>query len=195
MSAIIYSALLPLQVNLHVLQQEVSSLLSEHWVDHVNTSCYQGSWDVLPIKTLAKNLKQHPILQSFSLEEQGDWQYLPIIKKLPYLQKMLDSLPCSAQAVRLMRLKANAYIKPHQDKGLSMTNAIARLHLPIFASEQVEFTVHEKIIPMKNGQLWYINADALHSVKHIGSEDRINLVIDCQANDWLKQAVCKSNSH
>jgi hypothetical protein len=46
---------------------------------------------------------------------------------------------------------------------------------------------------MLNGELWYLNADAIHSVKHIGKEDRINLVIDCQVNHWLKQKIMQSD--
>jgi aspartyl/asparaginyl beta-hydroxylase (cupin superfamily) len=88
-----------------------------------------------------------------------------------------------------MRLKPGAHIKPHRDKGLAMEYGYARFHLPIFAAEQVEFLVNNQQIPMKNGELWYVNADVHHSVKHTGSEDRINLVIDCQVNDWLIEQI------
>jgi quercetin dioxygenase-like cupin family protein len=45
-------------------------------------------------------------------------------------------------------------------------------------------------VPMRAGELWYINADQEHSVQNLGEEDRINLVMDCAANDWLYKAIC-----
>lgn len=185
----VYSAKLPIKADLFSLQQEVRALFNNHWIDHVNTACYQGAWDVLPIRTLVKNVKQHPIIQSFSIEETGDWCFLPIIETLPLIHSVIESFQCHVEAVRLMRLKPGAHIKPHRDKGLAMEYGYARFHLPIFAAEQVDFIVNEKRIPMLNGELWYLNADAIHSVKHIGKEDRINLVIDCQVNHWLKQKI------
>lgn len=189
MSDIIISAQLPLVCDINELQDEVNSLCQHTWVNHVNTACYLGYWDVLPLRTLTKNLSQHPILQSFSLEENGDWHFLPVINTLPKLKKIIDGLQCNVAAVRLMRLKPATYIKPHRDKGLGMAYGQARLHLPIYTSKQVEFKVSQQIIPMKKGQLWYINADEIHSVKHFGDQDRIHLVIDCQVNDWLKQLI------
>jgi len=189
MSDIIFSSKLSCIFNVKLLQQEVMLVLENNWVNHVNTKCYRGDWDVLPIRTLKQNLEQHPILQCFSLEEEGEWINLPLIDQLPEVRKVIEFFQCEVEAVRFMRLKPYAEIKPHQDKGLAMEYGSARFHLPIFAGEQVDFTVNEKLIPMKNGELWYINADAVHSVKHIGSEDRINLVIDCQVNHWLKQQI------
>ena len=88
-----------------------------------------------------------------------------------------------------MRLKAGAEIKPHRDHGLSIEFGEARLHLPIYTSESVRFYVNKKIIPMHAGELWYFNADQIHEVYNDGNEDRINLVIDCVANEWLCEQI------
>ncbi|MFT5708167.1 MAG: hypothetical protein ACI9ES_002469 [Oceanospirillaceae bacterium] len=189
MPNIIYFAQLSIQPDAIALQKEVLSCISSDWVDHVNRVCYSGSWDVLPIRTLATNVDKHPILQSFNLEQKGDWVYLPIINVLPQIRRIIDWFQCDVEATRLMRLKPGAHIKPHQDKGLSMENGFARFHVPICAVEQVEFIVNGALVPMQNGELWYLNADATHSVKHMGNEDRINLVIDCKVNEWLKNQI------
>jgi hypothetical protein len=193
MSDIIYSSKLSCVFNVKLLQQEVMSVLKSNWVHHVNTNCYHGDWDVLPIRTLKQNLEQHPILQCFALEEKGEWANLPLIEQLSEVSKVIEFFQCDVEAVRFMRLKPNAEIKSHQDKGLAMEYGSARFHLPIFAAEQVDFIVNEKRIPMQNGELWYLNADAIHSVIHIGNEDRINLVIDCHVNPWLKQQIMQED--
>ena len=42
---------------------------------------------------------------------------------------------------------------------------------------------------MEAGELWYFNADQIHEVYNRGGEDRINLVIDCVVNDWLREEI------
>lgn len=189
MPNIIYAAQLSIQTDVITLQEEVLSCVTSDWVDHVHSACYSGSWDVLPIRTLATNVDKHPILQSFNLEQEGEWVYLPIIEALPKIRNIIDWFQCDVEAVRLMRLKPGAHIKPHQDKGLAMEHGFARFHVPICAGDQVEFMVNGELVPMQNGELWYLNADATHSVKHVGDEDRVNLVIDCKVNDWLRQTI------
>ena len=151
MSNMIYAVQLSFQPDVMELQKEVLSCVASDWVDHVNRGCYSGSWDVLPIRTLATNVDKHPILQSFNLEEKGDWVYLPLINVLPQIRRIIDWFQCDVEATRLMRLKPDAYIQPHQDKGLAMEYGSARFHIPICAVEQVEFMVNDELVPMKNG--------------------------------------------
>ncbi|PKH07400.1 aspartyl/asparaginyl beta-hydroxylase domain-containing protein [Moritella sp. Urea-trap-13] len=189
MPNIIYAAQCSFQCDVTALQRELRTLMNNDWVDHINRQCYSGGWDVQPLRTLQKNALQHPILQSFALEEQGNWIDLPVLATLPKIRRILNWFQCDIEAVRLMRLKPDAHIQSHQDKGLAMEYGFARFHIPICAAEQVEFMVNGKLLPMKNGELWYLNADATHSVRHVGNDDRINLVIDCKVNKWLQQQI------
>ena len=88
-----------------------------------------------------------------------------------------------------MRLKAGAEIKPHRDYGLSLEYGEARLHLSLQTSDKIYFYVNHQRVPMNAGELWYINADQEHAVQNLGNEDRINLVVDCVANDWLRERL------
>ncbi|PSW05259.1 hypothetical protein C9I89_10810 [Photobacterium lipolyticum] len=42
---------------------------------------------------------------------------------------------------------------------------------------------------MAEGELWYLNADQEHAVYHRGKTDRIHVVVDCIANDWLRNQL------
>jgi hypothetical protein len=187
-SVISFSCLGPV-ATLGIIQSEVAGMLSGHWVDHVNRNDYSGEWDVLPLRCKAEHLDAHPILQGFSLESDGGWQNLPPLKNCPALGALIESLQCPVKAVRLMRLKGGAHIKPHRDIALGIDFGEARLHLPVFTSDQVGFWVDGKSVPMAAGELWYINADQVHEVRNYGSSDRINLVIDCTANEWLCRKI------
>lgn len=175
------------------LQAELQKLLVLHWVDHVNRQDYNGAWDVLPLRCQSQHLEAHPVLQGFAIAAGEDWQDLPVLATCPAIGALLKQLKCPLKAVRLMRLHGGAQIKPHRDPGLGIEYGEARLHLPMQTSDQVIFTVHQQVVPMRTGELWYINADQEHAVHNRGSEDRINLVIDCVANAWLVEKVIQAH--
>jgi hypothetical protein len=175
--------------NLNELQRDVFNLLSHPWVDHVNKRDYHGGWDVLPLRCQRQHLNSHLLLQSFAIEDGEAWEDLPLLERCLSIKNLLAYLQCPLKAVRLMRLKAGAEIKPHRDHELSIEFGEARLHMPIYTSSAVQFFVDNNIIPMCAGELWYFNADQFHEVYNRGNEDRINLVIDCVANEWLREQV------
>ena len=175
------------------LQQELNALLLQDWLPHVNQRDYrqgdQGGWDVLPLRCAAEYQAAHPILQAFSIDTQEQWQDLPCLESSPAVLSVIKSLACPVKSVRLMRLHSGAEIKPHRDQGLCLEQGEARLHLPLQTNDALNFYVDEKRVPMRAGELWYINADQVHWVENKGQEARINLVIDCEVNTWLRELV------
>jgi hypothetical protein len=182
-------ARLDCQVSLSDLEADIALLLHQPWVTHVNRRDYQGDWEVLPLRCKREHANAHPILQGFAIESGDEWRDLPQLQKCPAIGALLAGLDCPLKAVRLMRLQAGAFIKPHRDDGLSIEYGEARLHLPIHYSNEILFKVDHQLIPMRAGELWYINVDREHEVRNHGQTDRINLVIDCIANDWLHEQI------
>ncbi len=170
--------------------KEIHQLPDQDWIVHVNTQAHEGQWSVLPLRTLSQYANAHPILQSFAIEENGVWQDLPRLKRLPTIKKFLDAVKCDKKSVRLMQLAPAARIKPHRDAELNLESGEARLHVPLQFCDSVEFTSDNKKLAMQPGDLWYINADQPHAVTNNGLEARINLVIDCTANEWLHSKIC-----
>ena len=179
---------------LAALQDEVRGLLDAPWYDHVNQRDYRGGWDVLPLRCQRQHVDAHPILQGFAITDGSDWQDLPVLDDCPAIRGLLAQLRCPLRAVRLMRLKAGAQIRPHFDHGLSLESGQARLHLSIQTSDSIEFLVEGRRVPMRAGELWYFNAERTHEVHNRGGADRINLVIDCVADDWLREQIAASAS-
>lgn len=181
-------------VQLTELQADVESLLHNSqvvgaWVDHVNKNDYAGGWDVMPLRCQRQHINAHPILQGFAIADGDEWENLPVLQQCPTIESIFKQLQCPIKAARLMRLKAGAEIKPHRDHQLSIEFGEARLHVPIHISTDVSFIVDNKTIPMRAGELWYFNADQVHEVYNRGAQDRINLVIDCVANEWLCEQI------
>ena len=189
---VISCAKLPCHVDLPALQDELARLLEAtgvSWVDHVNRKDYSGGWDVLPLRCQRVHAEAHPVLQGFAIANGEDWQDLPVLITCPAIKAFLQTLKCPLKSVRLMRLKAGAEIKPHRDYGLSLEYGEARLHLSLQTSTKIRFLINGQDVPMREGELWYINADQIHAVQNLDEEDRINLVIDCIANAWLQEQI------
>ncbi|HEX4854787.1 aspartyl/asparaginyl beta-hydroxylase domain-containing protein [Arenimonas sp.] len=188
-SPVVSFARLDVPVALAELQAEVGALLDRGWVDHVNQRDYTGRWDVLPLRCQREHADAHPILQGFAIVGGEHWQDLPVLDHCPAIRGLLAALACPVESVRLMRLHAGAEIKPHRDPGLGLEHGVARMHVPVRTNASVAFVVDGERMPMQAGELWYFNADQVHAVHNRGDQDRIHLVIDCVANDWLVAKV------
>jgi len=171
------------------LKKETESITNDCWVPHVNTDGYTGSWDTVALRCRSKHVASHPILQCHDIEVAGEWVNLPILGRLPNLRKVITRLECPQRSVRLMRLKPGSSIKPHRDHGVCLSRGQARLHLPLTTSDDVVFQVSDTRLKARVGDVWYINADKIHSVQNDSEKDRIHLVIDCLANHWLYEQL------
>ena len=169
------------------------------WVVHVNNTCFEGEWSVIPLRGLAKHMTNSPILQAFNFEESAspdDYQNYPILRdEFPCLERFLQLFPCSVLSARLMRLDPGSEIKPHRDSGLDISNGQARLHYCLRSDPGVEFMVSDQLLRIAEGELWYINAAAEHAVYHRGHTPRIHLVFDCIVNDWLMAQLQPKTEH
>ncbi|KZN63866.1 aspartyl/asparaginyl beta-hydroxylase domain-containing protein [Pseudoalteromonas luteoviolacea] len=190
---VISLAKLPLSCDLEAINAEVALLDDSQWCMHVNQACYIGTWDVMPLYVQTKHMHAHPVLQCFSIEQtNAAFSPLPIMKHLPALAQFLAQFKCPLKSVRLMRLHPNSKILPHHDHEVSLEYGEARLHVPMTGSDSVDFIVNELRAPMVNGEVWYVNAHLEHRVSNLGAESRINLVIDCKVEDWLKKIIKSS---
>jgi hypothetical protein len=164
------------------LQREIGELLeSREWTSHYNQLHYDGDWKVLPLRTPGGKTDK-PFAELLS---EGAFGNTYLLDLLPSTTNLLERLWCEKLSVRLLNLKAGSIIKEHRDIDLAFEQGEARLHIPVFTNERVEFYVGGDMVNMREGECWYINANLPHRVTNRGERDRIHLVIDCKVNDWL----------
>ncbi|MBQ4811371.1 aspartyl/asparaginyl beta-hydroxylase domain-containing protein [Pseudoalteromonas luteoviolacea] len=186
-------AKLPLSCDFEAINTEIDNLDDTQWCMHVNQACYNGAWDVLPLYAQTAHLQSHPILQCFSIEHTNvAFSPLPIMERLPVLAQFLAQFVCPLKSVRLMRLHPQSEILPHNDHQVALEYGEARIHVPITGIDEVDFVINGSTVPMMRGEVWYMNADLEHYVSNRGAEPRINLVIDCKVEDWLKKIIKSS---
>lgn len=173
----------PITFDVAKLQEDISNILTQKWVDHYNTNDYSGSWTSIALMSAggkSDNIYALPNATDTITNTEA-------LEHCPYIQEILQQFHCSKTAVRLLRLAAGAAIKPHQDHCLGYEDGFLRLHIPVITNPQVSFILDGKKLPMLEGECWYIDANFTHSVANHGSEDRIHLVIDGIRNEWTDQ--------
>lgn len=174
---------LPLAIDAAPLAAEAAALPAEAWTRHFVPGNYRGDWSVAPLRAPAG--ASHPIMQITSPPECRDWVETEWLSACPSIAAFLTRLDCPLAAARLMRLGPDSEILEHFDHDLAADFGMARLHVPLTTSPQVEFLLNRRAVDMAPGECWYLRLADPHAVTNRGASDRIHLVIDAEVNDWL----------
>ena len=177
----------PFTFNVEKLQQEVQTILTQKWINHYNSNDYEGEWSSIAL------VSQGGKSENINAINIGNEKvsYTEITASCTYLKEIIDSFLFEKTTVRLLRLAAGAYIKPHTDNCLGYEDGVFRIHIPVITNPNVEFILDNERLIMKEGECWYIDANFTHSVANKGSQDRIHLVIDGIRNEWTDNLFFK----
>jgi|APSaa5957512493_1039668.scaffolds.fasta_scaffold02038_5 hypothetical protein len=170
-------------------------MVAQRWADHYSSYNKRRSWSAASLRSFGGNAgfieKPAEMSKKWKLEHPetletvcGDTELMDF---LPDARKVLASLPCRFERVRLMRLAAGGELTRHADitdrnAGMEV-DKIARLHLPIKTNPQVEFTTWDltntpTTIHMAAGRWWYLDVRKPHQAANNGEADRVHLVAD-----------------
>jgi quercetin dioxygenase-like cupin family protein len=175
---------LPLSFDPNLLVRDLRALASVEWIEHFVPQNYDGNWSVIPLR--GKAGARHPVMMIYSDPTATSFEDTPMLQGCPYFREVLDAFQCPLQAVRLMRLTPGSRIKEHADLELSVEEGTARIHIPVVTNPGVEFYLNGSRIVMEAGSAWYLRLSDPHSVYNNGDSDRVHMVIDAVANDWLR---------
>ena len=169
------------------MKNELLKLRDEEWIEHMNKLGYAGSWKILPFRGPANAV--HPIQLINCDPSCKEFKNTELLERCEYFQEILEKFECSLLNVRLMNLLPGSIIKEHTDMDLSIEDGIARFHVPVLTNPKVVFFVNRKKVKMKEGECWYLKLSDPHAVANYSNGDRIHLVIDCEVNDWVINAL------
>jgi hypothetical protein len=174
---------LPLRFDPASLARDLATLSSTAWVRHYVRANYEGDWSVIPLRAPAG--ETHPIRMINAHPTCRDFVDTPLLDPCPYFREIMATFNAPLHNVRLMRLTAGSVIKEHFDHDLSFEDGKVRLHIPVITNDAVDFRLNGMRVAMDAGSCWYLRLSDPHSVANRGSEDRVHLVIDAEANDWI----------
>jgi hypothetical protein len=176
---------LPVTFAADALARDLPAIAEGDWVAHFNAGYHDGGWSGVTLRGVGGNARQ-----LFPGDAQAaSYADTPLRARCPHIDAALAHLLCPVGPVRLLRLSAGGIIREHRDAGLHMELGLARLHVPILTGSDVEFYLDNDRVTMAPGECWYLNFDLPHRVQNLGNTDRVHLVIDCTANDWLRQHI------
>ncbi|WP_229421886.1 aspartyl/asparaginyl beta-hydroxylase domain-containing protein [Massilia aquatica] len=172
---------LPLAFDIARMQAELDKLGADEWIAHFNTGAYDNGWSCVPLRSAGGSARH---IMPVDGEPYRD---TPVLERCPYLRRVIDSLACEKQSVRLMALAPGAVIKEHRDPGTALQEGLTRLHVPIVTAPEVLFTVDGEAVHFSAGHAWYLDASCRHAVHNASALPRVHLIVDCVSNDWLAQ--------
>ncbi len=174
---------LPLGFDPDRLANDLRSLAGVEWIDHFVKQNYEGNWSVIPLRSKAG--ARHPIMMIASDPTATAFEDTPLLRSCPYFREVLGRFNCPLRTARLMRLRPGSLIKEHEDLDLSFEDGTVRIHVPVATNPDVEFYLNRSRIVMEPGSAWYLRLSDPHSVINRGDADRVHLVVDAVANDWI----------
>ena len=111
------------------------------------------------------------------------------LKKCHSLRASLSLFKCKLLSTRLLKLGGYSRILRHCDLDLSLEDRVARVHLPLSSSSDVQFCLNGQMFTCLPNESWYMNFNLPHEVENSSERPRIHLVVDCEVNDWLTEQV------
>jgi len=175
---------LPLTFDQAGLAADLARIETRIWTGHFNTGIYRGEWSGLPLRGPAG--ATHPVLALSSPPGVTAFEDQPVLAECPAFRAVIAALRCPVRSVRLLRLGPGAEIAEHSDHELGIAHGEARLQVPVRTNAEVDFRAEGRRVAMAPGELWYLDASRPHSVANRGRTDRVHLVLDCQADGWLR---------
>ena len=119
------------QYDVERLQMELISVEKHLWKEHFAVKYFDGCWDSIPL--VGPNDERY--LQGAESKSTKN----NILKNLPYVEQIIDSLPGEKRLVRFLRLAPGAIIKEHRDQERCWAFGVVRFHIPIVTNDQVFF--------------------------------------------------------
>lgn len=175
---------LPFEFDAVRLGADLRNFTSEAWRRHFIRQNYDGDWSIIPLRAAAG--EKHPVRMIAPPPGSVDFADTPLMGACPYIRdSVVAAFHCPVRSVRLMRLTPGSAIKEHVDTELSFEDGQVRLHIPVVTNDAVDFRLNGKRVVLEAGSCWYLRLSDAHSVANRGSEDRVHLVIDAEANDWI----------
>jgi hypothetical protein len=175
---------LPLSFDPILLRRDLDTLSSTGWTSHFVRQNYEGDWSVIPLRSAAG--ETHPIRMIYSDPTATVFEDTPMLGPCGYFRQVLAAFACEVRSVRLMRLTPGSIIKEHTDLDLDVEAGAVRIHIPITTNPEVDFRLNGSRVVMEPGSVWYLRLADPHSVANRGREDRVHLVLDLVANDWVR---------
>lgn len=177
---------------------DTGKMLSEvHLLQKDNFEYYKVIQLRAPAHMVNTSLPIPPPVGDYADGSWTKWMDTPALEKSPYLKMIITKFEeyTTVNLVRLLFLAPYSVVKEHTDPTLALEEekSMIRLTIPIDNNEGVEFFLNDTLVPMKDGECWYLRLSNKHRVVNNGNTNRINLTIDIIPNDKIIEIIDKAS--
>lgn len=111
---------------------------------------------------------------------------------LPYLRQVIEDT-FHTDALRWVRLFTvqNGLLISHRDF-VEFDRGFVRLHLPLRTDTGCLHSEEDEVYHMRRGEVWFLDADTVHSACSLSSLKRISLVLDFEAAGTPPEALVRA---
>ena len=181
MPATPHSHRLALRFDAAALAADAAGFAAHEWIPHFNVHHHDGGWSGIALRAPGGDpAKLYP-----DPDAALPYAQTPHLARCPAVRAVLAALRCPVGSVRFLRLAPGSCIRDHRDYDLSFADGELRLHVAVTTHPDVEFVLAGERIEMSPGECWYLNVNERHRVVNRSAGDRVHLVIDCVADEWL----------
>jgi hypothetical protein len=180
---------LDIDVPNELMEQEALSLLHE-FVKHRGED--HPGWKSLVIHGYDKHTTDDWSSKAYSFTEKPIYDWTEISEQCPVTKEWLNSVWNYERydRVRFMLLEPGGFIRPHKDFEI---RKLAAYNISINNPDGVEFMMEDAgLIPWTPGDARAIDIGRIHSVRHLGSEPRIHMIIHGAPGPQHIETVCRS---
>jgi len=178
---------LPLRFDAARLCQDLSAIPDAAWTAHFNANDYAGGWSSVSLRS--RSGRSDDIVPRGGA---GEFSDTPLAARCPHLAEAAARFEFPKKSVRLLRLQAGSRVREHCDPDLGLADGEVRIHVPLLTNDRVEFVVANRRLLLAEGEAWYIDFSQPHRIANDGDTDRIHLVIDGVANEWVLELIRRS---
>jgi hypothetical protein len=159
------------------LRADVERALAAHAAKENHPGYHSGGWAGIGLVTANGEAQE---IGAFA----GEFKKTEAIAHTPYIEAMLDALPCEKQRVRIMELAPGADIFWHRDHELD--HGVRRLHVPVITNPGVLMQICHEDCRWQPGELWFGDFAFPHRLRNTSRETRIHLVMDLVENEYVR---------
>lgn len=174
---------LPVRFDAQTLTAELAQLDESDWQPHPQGFAGNSALPLISVDGDPKN-------DGFT----GPMRPTPFLDRFPYMRQVLGSLGMVLGRTRLMRLSAQAEVRPHIDQSYYWAERM-RVHVPIVTQPAVRFYCADADIHMGAGECWIFDTWREHCVRNSGDATRIHLVADTVGGDGFWDLALGGRPH
>lgn len=167
-----------------LLRSDVATIPEDAWRAHFNQADYEGEWSSIALRSKGGDVGD--IIPTGLAREFSD---TALMGSCHHLRHAVESFQFPQKSVRLLRLHPGSCVKDHVDKDLGLAGGEIRIHIPVETNDCVEFIVANRLLPLREGEAWYIDFSQPHRIRNDGTTPRTHLVIDGTLNDWAREML------